>query len=180
MTDNSKTLGTIVAYLGEVKDSSQPVCAFDDDGKPIETWLLCDGGAINRDDYKDFCVLLADRLGLAWFGEGHGGGDSTFGLPDLRGYFIRGVPSDAGGRQPYSSRANATIGSTQEAQLGSHAHDISPCIPLSQLGTDATFGQYDHTNTVRESWSAPISTTPAGGDDIYPRNMAVNFLIRVA
>lgn len=46
-------------------------------------WLLCDGLAVSRTTY----AALYDLIGTS---EGIGDGSTTFNLPDLRGYFIRG------------------------------------------------------------------------------------------
>lgn len=47
-------------------------------------YLLCNGAAISRAQYPE----LFAAIGTTW---GAGDGSSTFNVPDLRGYFLRGV-----------------------------------------------------------------------------------------
>lgn len=54
-------------------------------GTSIPTgYLLCNGAAISRAQYPE----LFAAIGTTW---GAGDGSSTFNVPDLRGYFLRGV-----------------------------------------------------------------------------------------
>jgi microcystin-dependent protein len=67
--------GTVVAFAGE-KD------------KVPTGWVLCDGSSLSRDEYR----MLFNVIGTA-----HGTGEndnSTFNVPDYRGYFLRGVSYD--------------------------------------------------------------------------------------
>lgn len=63
--------GTVISFAGESGDIP--------DG-----WLLCDGQSVSKTDYED----LFNAIGEYW---GSGSGGSTFSLPDLRGYFLRGA-----------------------------------------------------------------------------------------
>lgn len=49
-----------------------------------EGYLLCDGSAISRTEYPE----LFEAIGVVW---GEGDGTTTFNIPDLRGYFLRGT-----------------------------------------------------------------------------------------
>lgn len=51
--------------------------------------IYCDGSAISRTTYAE----LFDAIGTTY---GAGDGSSTFNIPDLRGYFIRGTGGNAG------------------------------------------------------------------------------------
>ena len=78
-------IGSIIAYAGLMMGPNrlQP--------KTIDTsvwetnhpgWMHCDGRQLQRNSYLDLDLAI----GTAW------GGDATFlHLPDLRGYFLRGV-----------------------------------------------------------------------------------------
>ena len=69
-------------------------------------YLLCDGQAVSRTTYTD----LFASIGTAY---GSGDGATTFNVPDLRDWFIRG-------------RADArAIGSQQSAAFAAHAHSLS-------------------------------------------------------
>lgn len=103
--------GSITPFAGDV-DVSLP------DG-----YLVCDGRSVRIDDYPE----LYDAIGLNW-----GGSGQNFRLPDLRGYFLRGV-SDASNVDPNkngrtgrngSNRGNQ-VGSYQDDALENHNHDFS-------------------------------------------------------
>ncbi len=62
-------IGTIIAYGGATLQTG---------------WLICDGSAVNRTFYSS----LFSAISVNW---GSGDNVNTFNLPDLRGYFLRGV-----------------------------------------------------------------------------------------
>ena len=68
-------------------------------------WLKCDGSLVNRTTYATLFAIIGTTYGA-------GDNTTTFGLPDLRNEFVRGV----GG-----SRA---LGSKQAASIVSHQHPI--------------------------------------------------------
>ncbi|GAA4667059.1 phage tail protein [Bartonella pachyuromydis] len=73
-------------------------------------WLLCDGKAYLRSDYR----ALYETIGTVW---GEGDSVTTFHVPDLRGMFLRGVD---GGRQIDVGRAFASV---QTDLIQSHQHE---------------------------------------------------------
>jgi len=89
-------------------------------------WLLCNGDAVSRTTY----ARLFEQIGTTY---GAGDGSTTFGLPDLRGEFIRGLDA---GRGVDSGR---TLGSTQSTQFGQHSHPAGPlAAPHSHPGSPST------------------------------------------
>lgn len=62
-------IGAIIPYAGSTA--------------PFGT-LICNGAAISRSAYPE----LFEAIGTTW---GAGDGSTTFNIPDLRGYFLRGV-----------------------------------------------------------------------------------------
>ncbi|MBB5074404.1 hypothetical protein HNQ69_001546 [Bartonella callosciuri] len=72
-------------------------------------WLICDGKAYLRRDYRD----LFATIGTVW---GEGDGVTTFNVPDLRGMFLRGVD---GGRSLDEGRDFASV---QTDLIESHQH----------------------------------------------------------
>ena len=82
-------VGTIFAYGGPINQN-----ALEKEG-----WMLCDGRELNREKYNQ----LFKRIGELW-----GKGDSvvTFNIPDLRGYFLRGVDSGTGVDPDAANRTN--------------------------------------------------------------------------
>lgn len=68
-------IGAIIPYAGSTA--------------PFGT-LICNGAAISRAAYPE----LFEAIGTTW---GAGDGSSTFNIPDLRGYFLRGVGGNSAG-----------------------------------------------------------------------------------
>jgi microcystin-dependent protein len=80
-------------------------------------WLVCRGQAVSRTTYAN----LFDKIGTL---HGSGNGSTTFNLPDLRGYFIRGWnPNDGSGTSdaPYVNH----VGDIQSSAFESHDHAAS-------------------------------------------------------
>jgi microcystin-dependent protein len=88
--------------------------------------LFASGTAVNRADFPG----LFTAIGSNW---GAGDGSSTFNLPDLRGYFLRGVDSLAGrdpGRALYSAQGD---------QVGDHTHTFNATTLQVENGTNFSF-----------------------------------------
>jgi len=87
-------IGIINSYMGTVA--------------PIG-WLICDGQTYNISDYPDLATHIASQFGSTnFFG---GNGTTTFGVPDLRGEFLRGS-----GTNGHSGQGNGTtVGTHQDA-----------------------------------------------------------------
>lgn len=92
-------------------------------------WLLCDGRGLRGSEYKQ----LFDAIGTSW-GDGTDkcpGGGCDFNLPDLQGYFLRGVDRGTG-RDPgvggryaaiFGGNTGDGVGSLQDDAVKSHSHD---------------------------------------------------------
>lgn len=86
-------------------------------------YLLCDGSAINRNDYADLFAVIA----VNW---GNGDGVLTFNLPTTQGLLLRGQANGSANDPDRASRtASATGGNTgdnvgtfQTSRYGSHSH----------------------------------------------------------
>src|SRR5215218_525641 len=84
-------IGSIVAYAGPIDR---------EEFEPATGWMLCDGRLLDRNDTAH--AALFNAIGFAW---GHDGSD-RFNLPDLQGYFLRGVDESQGpeSRDPDNNR----------------------------------------------------------------------------
>lgn len=111
-------------------------------------WLVCDGSAVDRDDYADLFAVIGTSAGP-------GDGSTTFNLPDLRGEFLRGLD---GGRGVDTGRA---LGSAQTSQFAAHTHG-SGTLVTSQSG--------DHQH------GAGTLTTGAAGSHAHGRSAAARVL----
>lgn len=126
---------------------------------PDSGWAKCNGSAISRATYAD----LFTKIGTTY---GSGDGSTTFNLPELRGEFPRSWDD---GRGIDTSRA---LGSSQTDALKSHNHSI----PATDGGTAST---YTTVTEGRASSSGSVTTNSTGSSETRPRNVALNFLIKI-
>lgn len=164
-------IGSVVAWSG-------PTSALPDN------WRVCDGTEVGRGEFPQ----LFDAIGTNW---GTGSAPNRFKLPDMRGYFLRGVDTtgsrdpDINTRTASGTGDRASVGSTQGDQFGSHDH-----------------GGGDHSHTTglfrgaQTRWEGPVFRTeatdhpgatstsgriisPSGGNETRPKNAYVFWIIRV-
>ena len=99
-------------------------------------WLIADGSAVSRATYSD----LFSVIGVTY---GSGNGSTTFNLPDLRGYFIRGEGTNSDGT------SSGSAGTKQNDSFKSHKH----------LATSTSSGSHTHTTTLNEAGSHTHTVT---------------------
>lgn len=105
------------AHLRMIKEClKNPASAFTPTGAVVAFagasapagWLLCNGATLLKADYPDLATVLGTTYGL---------GDSThFVLPDLRGYFVRGLGA------PGKPDPVRVLGSIQDSTNKTHTH----------------------------------------------------------
>lgn len=131
------------------------VTAFASENTP-QGWLQCDGSAVSRTTYHK----LFDLLGTAF---GAGNGTTTFNIPDLRGYFVRGYDDGRGvdsGRVFGSNQADANL---------AHTHGVVQVINGSGSVQIQTTGGAGALST---------ATNSSGGAEARPKNVAMNYIIK--
>lgn len=152
-------------------------------------WLYCDGTAVNQADYP----ALYAAIGTTW---GYGGAfGTTFRLPDLRGYFLRGA-SEGTGRDPDAPTRFAlygdggaqgdNAGSYQGSTFTSHNHYVSAKngsgLPGNVLGVNVP-------NSPNPGWNNPgsyfgqldvlyLQSGNSGGSETRPINAAVYYIVK--
>lgn len=140
-------------------------------------WLVCDGSLVSRVTYS----RLFESIGTLF---GAGNGSTTFGLPDLRGEFIRGLDLGRG------VDGGRTLGSRQDSENRAHSHivnDPGHAHTVNHRANGAT------TNTsiddvLKTGPGASVSTTSgsftgvtvaqSGGIESRPRNIALLYCVR--
>lgn len=156
---------SMVSKPGLVQDSTPPgvVSAFAGKTAP-NGWLLCDGTPVSRTTYPK----LYEAIGSTY---GNGNGSTTFNLPDLRGYFIRGWdPSHA-----IDTDARRTFGATQQGAMPEHKHSAS--VDMGTISSAINNQQGQPAYTFAKGGTS--DTTPAGaGNDNHPINRAMNYIIK--
>nr|WP_199068472.1 phage tail protein [Chromobacterium sp. ASV5] len=127
---------------------------------PPAGWVKCDGALLSRAAYPALFAVIGTTFGA-------GDGKTTFGVPDLRGEFVRGWDD---GRGVDSGR---TIGSSQADDFKSHTHQED--IRDLALGSTYLCGM-----TRTNGGNLAIgSTAAAGGAETRPRNVALLACIKI-
>lgn len=103
-------------------------------------WLAANGAAVSRTTYAGLFTAIGTTYGT-------GDGSTTFNVPDLRGYFVRGAGTNANGT------ASGSFGAKQDSEFQSHAHTAS---------TDTSGG---HTHSFSGHVSATTFAFSGGGGD---------------
>lgn len=184
--------GSIIAYAGLVlpldaggnypssppSGQNPPALAMEHLG-----WTLCDGRALEVTVYPQ----LFRALGYLY-----GGSGSTFNIPDLRGYFLRGaggdqnkVDPDAASRKPAPNGTASGPGSVQGCALQSHEHQYTAPLPATEAfqagGAPAVPGV--QTTDTQPPDTGQMTGSPPIDDKVSPNetrpvNIYVHYLIK--
>ena len=159
-----------------------------------DDYLPCNGQTIAIAAYADLFAVIGNKYNAGTSADG----TSTFSLPDLRGYFLRGINGDGGettigSKQQDTTRMPRTPFGTDSQ--GDHVHGLHLFSWDSGLGhsnTDTTAvpdaGGADaaavvanrHTETNRMNAAGAHTHTVTGGDpQTQPKSIAVQWVIRV-
>ncbi|MGB3618849.1 MAG: phage tail protein [Catalinimonas sp.] len=148
-TSGGVPAGTIVAFAGPRE------------AVPLG-WLVCDGAHLDGSDQTH--ATLFGAIGYTW------GGDSTSGfrLPDLGGYFLRGVTEDSTRDYGLSDRYKSLDGNEQvtDAGVGSYQLDAT-ALPRSRVFTGGTTSSGAHVHPIGENPfpnRRPYGTLASGGE----------------
>ena len=146
-------------------------------------WLAANGAAVSRTTYPALFAAIGTLYGV-------GDGSTTFNLPDLRGYFVRGSATNADGT------AAGTFGAKQADDFKSHSHTGSTS---SNGGHNHTYNNTISNYTIRQGtggdWPNVRATldsngqtstvgnhshtiTAEGGTENRPRNIALLYCIK--
>jgi microcystin-dependent protein len=165
---------------------------------PPTGWLPCDGSIISRTTYANLFAAIGTTFGV-------GDGSTTFGIPDLRGWFTRGWVSDGtmdlgrvfGSTQDDDNAPHAHGGTTDNstntpvtATDGAHVHSLSGDVLirnlLEQRGNDQGNGTSnatitalsagDHTHTINDYTHDHV--IPVQGEEGRPNNVALLYCIK--
>lgn len=175
-------VGTVVAFAGEVY--GQAGAAAGAPNIAPEGWLVCDGRQLHRAAFPELFAAIGYRYLL----EGEAAG-VLFRVPDLQGYFLRGVdPTNKvdkdGGTRKTPAGAAATspfVGSIQRSALLAHEHHYNE---PQRAGT--TPGEGAPVNMIQVAQAETTDLLPAtlDGADTTSKtetravNVAVYYLIK--
>jgi microcystin-dependent protein len=141
-------------------------------------WLAASGAAVSRATYAALFAAIGTTYGV-------GNGSTTFTLPDLRGYFVRGA-----GTNGTDGTSAGTFGALQSDDFKSHTHtatvtdpghthtsNAQRITPGSGLGGGSQ--SVTATTTINSSTTGiTVANASTGGTETRPRNIAMLYCIK--
>ena len=125
-------------------------------------WLAADGSNVNRTTYASLFSAISTTYGA-------GDGSTTFALPDLRGYFVRGVGVAGQNGANSDGTVSGTFGAKQADEFKAHTHGI---FPIANGGTGVAAGV--SFGIIGDNGS----TGETGGTETRPKNIAMLYCIK--
>ena len=119
-------------------------------------WLAADGSNVSRTTYAALFAAISTAYGA-------GDGSTTFALPDLRGYFVRGSGTNS------DSTAAGTFGAKQADELKSHSHTVYGF----QGGVFGSTGLF-----LSGASGTNVTSESTGGAETRPKNIAMLYCIK--
>jgi microcystin-dependent protein len=161
LASNSVTTEKLTSAIANSLVPSGAVMAFAMNGAPTG-WLAANGSAVSRTTYS----ALWTALGTTSSPYGQGDGSTTFNLPDLRGYFVRGSGTNTDGT------ASGTFAAKQADELKSHTHTmyIHPATANGSSTNPARFNDIGF---------GSATTQATGGTETRPKNIAMLYCIKI-
>ena len=162
------TSGNILTASGGTWVSSAPtpgvpsgaVMSFAMNSAP-SGWLSCDGSAVSRTTYAALFTAISTTYGT-------GDGSTTFNLPDLRGYFVRGSGTNSDGT------ASGTFGVKQADAFKDHTHTTTAVQYGGGVNVNANPGASITGNTAITSSGASTGS----GTETRPANIPMLYCIK--
>ena len=176
IADGQITLAKLVTTIQQALLPAGAVQAFAMNAAP-SGWLAADGSAVSRTTYASLFAAIGTQYGV-------GDGSTTFALPDLRGYFVRGSGTNGDGT------ASGTFATKQADDFKSHTHTATVTDPGHTHGTNAVriplgtgLGGGSQSTTAAASVNAAttgitVSNASTGGTETRPRNIAMLYCIK--
>jgi microcystin-dependent protein len=158
IADANVTLAKLVTAVQQALVPAGAVQAFAMNSAP-SGWLAADGTAVSRATYAALFAAIGTTYGA-------GDGSTTFTLPDLRGYFVRGSGTNSDGT------AAGTFGAKQADALKTHTHSYSK----NTGGNSVTGGP----STISDGETSANTGNPSTGtsDETRPKNIAMLYCVK--
>jgi microcystin-dependent protein len=132
-------------------------------------WLAADGSNVNRTTYAALFTAISTTYGA-------GDGSTTFTLPDLRGYFVRGSGTNSDGT------AAGTFGAKQADALQGHRHSLSNGSLVWRNTGGPSLGGTGASSAFNLSVGDPTADgtngTPRTASETRPANIALLYCIK--
>jgi microcystin-dependent protein len=156
IADGNVTLAKLVTAVQQALLPAGAVQAFAMNSAPAG-WLAADGSNVNRTTYAALFSAISTTYGA-------GDGSTTFALPDLQGYFVRGSGTNSDGT------AAGTFGTKQADEFKSHNHTVSDTNFTASAATPGGAGAV--------TGSITRTTSSTGGTETRPKNIALLYCIK--
>jgi microcystin-dependent protein len=144
-------------------------------------WLAANGNNISRTTYAALFSVIGTTYGA-------GDGSTTFALPDLRGYFVRGSGTNSDGTAAGTfgaKQADAFLNHNHTATCstgGAHTHTYEGYLNVSQGttgGGSAQAPQGKNTGSAgSHSHTIEVADSTTGGTETRPKNIAMLYCIK--
>jgi hypothetical protein len=152
--DANVTLAKLAAVVQNALLPAGAVQAFAMNSAPTG-WLAADGTAVSRSTYAALFAAIGTTYGA-------GDGSTTFALPDLRGYFVRGSGING------DLTESGTFGEKQADDFKAHTHSTGQGI-VGVLGSAQFAGG---------PFGLQVTTGSTGGTETRPANIAMLYCIK--
>jgi microcystin-dependent protein len=159
IADGNVTLAKLVTAVQQALLPAGAVQAFAMNSAPAG-WLAADGSNVSRSTYASLFSAISTTYGA-------GDGSTTFALPDLRGYFVRGSGTNS------DATAAGTFGAKQADAFKEHAHTLTNILAYNVNASVGTGG-----TAALVSTSLAGSTNLQGGTETRPKNIAMLYCIK--
>ena len=132
-------------------------------------WLATDGTAVSRSTYANLFAAISTTYGV-------GDGSTTFNLPDLRGYFVRGSGTNVDGT------VSGTFAAKQADAFQGHWHEVwgTAAQGASVGGADdiQNPGSLLSSTSIRTAVTDGTNGTPRVASETRPKNIAMLYCIK--
>lgn len=128
-------------------------------------WLGADGTAVSRSTYAALFAAISTLYGA-------GDGSTTFNLPDLRGYFVRGAGTNSDGA------ASGTFAGKQADMVGPHTHTVGVAIQVDVYPSGYAAGNRDFTFNAAGAGEFDVVVPNNSGTETRPKNIAMIYCIK--
>ena len=152
--------GTIIPYAGADEPSG---------------WFICSGQIVSRATYGDLFSVISTTYGV-------GDGSTTFGIPDLRGLFVRGAGTNATHTMANGSYFTAALGVYDSDMFQGHYHSATTTAHNVNTGGGLARPSGTYINNGAVTVTGPTTDSAHGtnrhGDETRPANMPLNYIIK--
>ena len=158
VADGEVTVAKLAAAVQQLLVPAGAVQAFAMNSAPAG-WLAADGTAVSRSTYATLFAAISTTYGA-------GDGSTTFNLPDLRGYFVRGSGTNSDGT------AAGAFGAKQADALKDHTHTYTRPGSITSGSTPNTINAGAYNNV------ATSGVDGGAGTETRPKNIGMLYCIK--